>query len=608
MGMNKKVTRREFLKVGGLMAGGAALLAITPKVVAQTIQVIPKIYLPIVQKDYNPYITPQGKVLPPDAAPVAKQIYTSAGVGEPQTFDGTLVYSTGGLGLINETLLRSDENMTTVPSLAESWRAGPNATYWEFTIQQGAVWSDGVPITADDIVYTFLHIADPAMGNPFLWFFFDIKGVSGVAGGGDPALISDPLTGGVRKIDNRTVRIYGAGPSPDGDPCAYLPALLSYQAAAIVPKHVVVTDPQHWADNGVGMVSGGPYLCTLWEHHVKIEYQINPKYNRPFKPNIQKVVTPIAGSGYNSFTAFLSKEVDLIPMLDAGQVASVRGMPKYNPLMRWFNNFQTEYLSLNTYMPPLDNLKLRQALSHAIDRVTLCSAVLNNTYRPAFSMLPPGFPAYNPDLAPVQAFDVSTAQSLLADAGYPGGVDGLGHQLELTLYANGPDPKLAFVKQQWETNLGIKVTLNEIDYNTWSTMRANHQMMVYKGPYEYDYIDPANLLAALWHSTPHGGTPASQWGSPRHPWYSAQFDQLCDQARVEADVPTRMQKFQDAESILVSNVGGIFLTHQIVFQIWYPWIAGIPANHAGDVVFRWMDISLFQMYIHKDVDAMKAQY
>lgn len=624
MNTNKTVTRREFLRVAGLAAGATTLAACTPQVVTQIVQntvvaqqtqIVNQTQIVEVTPTTPPSIvTPQGRELPADAAPLEKQIYTGDGGVEPKFFDGVRdIYNQAGLLLINETLIHNDENMVTVPSLADSWKPGPNTTYWEFHIQQDAVWSDGSPITADDIIYTYVHLADPSLSNPWVWFYFPIKGVQDYNGGkAGPEAVNDPTTGGVRKVDDQTVRIYGAGTSADGDPCPYMPALLSYQASVYVPKAVVEKDPQHWADNGVGLISGGPYLCTNWEHNVKVEYDINPKYNRPMKPGIQHVVTPITNTSFNGLNAWMNQEIDLVHVLSAAQVATLRADPKLNPLLHFFSNFQTEYMSLNTFKAPFDKLEFRQALSHAIDRDTLCNQVLNGTYTPAFSMLPPGFPAYNPDLASIQAFDVPTAQQLLTTAGYPGGKDASGKQLSIDLYDTANDPKNTFVKQQWEANLGIAVNLKEVESGVWSTDRAAHTMDVYKGPYEYDYVDPNNLLTMLWHSDPNSAaannTPVEKWGSPRHPWYNADFDKLTDQAATETDVTKRMQEYEDAEKILVTDVGGIFLTHQIVFQVWWPWLTGMHADKTGNVVYRWLDITAFQMYISADVDALKAQY
>jgi ABC-type transport system substrate-binding protein len=217
-------------------------------------------------------------------------------------------------------------------------------------------------------------------------------------------------------------------------------------------------------------------------------------------------------------------------------------------------------------------------------------------------MLPPGFPAYNPELKEYQVYDLEAAASYLADSG----VDPATVTIEL--YSNGRDVMLEFVKQQWETNLGIKVNLNLLDGAVWGQMRADHAMMAYRGPYEYDFIDPSNMLTGLWRSVAAPEGKAEPWGSPRHPWKSEAFDKLVTDAGSEVDVPTRLQMFMDAEKILVDEVGGVFLGHQVVFQIWWPWIVGMHPDKTGNVVYRWLDIAQFQMYIRKDIEQLREQF
>ncbi len=621
---SQKISRREFLKFVGLATGASLLAGCAPQVVEKVVKETQIVEVEkekiveqtkvvevekekiveatkIVEKEVEVVITatpepalvtPQGRTLPMDAAPLDKQIYREAGA-EPKFFDTVRdIYSSGGINMVSEPLLRNNENIETVPALAESWTAGPDATYWEFVIRKDAVWSDGKPIIADDIVYTYKHMANPALGNPWIWFYFDIKGVMKYATGA-----AGPEGIGVEKVDDRTVRIYGEyGSIP------YLPALLSYQAAGVIPQHVAEADPEHWADNIENLVSGGPYIPTKWEHNKEIVYEINPSYNGPHKPGIQKVINPILAAGAPEFTPWLNQETDLVHILSPQDLAASRADPKLSPLVHLFNNFQSTYIALNTYMPPLDNVNFRKALAHAIDRDTMCQQVLNGTYSAGYSMLPPGFPAYNPELKSYQVFDLEQAQKYLADSG----VDPAGVTIEL--YSNGRDVFLEYIKQQWETNLGIKVNLNQLEGGVWGQKRADHEMMAYRGPYEYDFVDPSNMLTGLWRSVPAPEGKSEPWGSPRHPWKSEAFDKLVTDAGSEVDVAKRIQMFQDAEKILVDEVGGVFLAHQVVFQIWWPWLVGMAPNREGNVVFRWLDIARFQMYIHKDVDAMKKNY
>jgi len=593
----QKISRREFVRFAGIAAGGAVVGACTPQVVTQVVaqtQIVNQTQVVEVEVAVTVtppafIVTPQGRVLPPDAAPLEKQVYRELG-GEPKHFDTARdIYASGATNLGNEPLLRNNENIETVPALAESWKAGPNAEYWEFVIRDGAQWSDGKPITADDIVYTYKHLADPALANPWIWFYGDIKGISKFnAGTGSASDI------GVVKVDDRTVQIYGEfGSIP------YLPALLSYQAVVVVPKHVAEGNPEHWADSVDGFVSGGPYIPTKWEHNKLIEWEINPLYNGPHKPGIQKVVNPIAVGG-TEFTPWLNRETDLVHLLTPQDVAAVRADPALNPLMHFFNNFQSTYVALDTFKAPLDNLDFRKALAHSIDRDTMCQQVLNGTYVAGYSMLPPGFPAYNSELKAAQIFDLEQAKASLTASGVdPASVN-------IQLYSNGRDVFMEFVKQQWETNLGIKVTLNQLEGGVWGQNRAEHKMQAYRGPYEYDYPDPSNMLTGLFRSGAAPEGKVEPWGSPRHPWKSDEFDTLVTAAGSESDVKKRIQQFQDAERLLVEDIGAIFLAHQVVFQIWWPWLVGMAPDKTGNSVFRWLDISRFQMYIHKDVDEMKA--
>lgn len=607
-----KLSRREFIRFAGITGGAALLTACAPQVVTQVVretQVVEQtqivnqtqvvevpVDVPVTVTPLPQIVTPQGRVLPPDAAPLDKQIFRQMGA-EPKHFDTARdIYSSGATNLGNEPLLRNNENIETVPALAESWSPGPNAEYWDFVIREGAMWSDGEPITADDVVFTYRHLADPALANPWIWFYGDIKGISAFNQGTGSA---DDI--GVEKLDDRTVRIHGEfGSIP------YLPALLSYQAVVVVPQHVAEANPEGWANTIEDFVSGGPYIPTVWEHNQRIEWEINPMYNGPHKPAIQKVINPILAAGAAEFTPWLNKESDLVHILSPQDLAAARADPKLNPLIHFFNNFQSTYIALDTFQAPLDNLDFRKALAHAIDRDTMAQQVLNGTYVAGYSMLPPGFPAYNPELKANQQFDLEAATAALTASGVnPASVT-------IDLFANsaaGVEGQIMqFVKQQWEANLGISVNLQVVEAGVWGQNRADHAMQAYRGPYEYDYVDPSNMLTGLFRSVPAPEGKTEPWGSPRHPWKSEEFDRLVTEAGAEADVETRIQMYQQAEEILSSDVGVIFLAHQVVFQIWWPWLVGMAPNAAGNVVFRWLDISRFQMYIHQDVDELKANY
>lgn len=573
------ISRRELLRLAGLTAGAGALAACRTTPVGEG----EGAEIPV---SGQPVVTPQGRQLPPDAAPLDRQVlYEPA--SEPRHLDISRdIYGAGvAINWGGEPLLRRDQNQKLVPALAESYTAGPNAEFYDFVIRDGARWSDGVPITAHDWVFTFRHLADPSLDNPWTWFFYDIAGVRALKEGrGNREGV------GVEAIGERTVRIHGEGGS-----VPHLPALLAYMAAVPAPKHKAEKNPEHWADTAEGFVSSGPMRLLSWQHNQRLEWDANPFYNGPHKPGIQRLVQLVGAPATGWFNAWLNKEIDYIAILQPQEVAQVRHDPDLQPHLRSFNNFQTEYLAPDVTRPPLDNLLLRRALSHAVDRDAYCNQVMLGTRAPAFTMLPPDFPAHNPELKSVQGFNVEMARALLAEAGYPGGMDSSGNQLALDLYSNGRDVVLEYVKDQWERHLGVRVNLQILENLIWSHRRSERSMQLYRGQYEYDFLDPANMLTHLWRGT-------DERGSPRHSWRDARFDELVTLAGREVDEQKRTNLYQQAERILVEDVGAIFLTHMVTHQVWWPYLTGFEPDRAGNVVFRYLDISRFQMYIRSDVD------
>ncbi len=370
---------------------------------------------------------------------------------------------------------------------------------------------------------------------------------------------------------------------------------MAYQAAVPAPKHKAENNPEHWADTVEGFVSSGPMRLLSWQYNQRLEWDANPFYNGPHKVGIQKLIQLVGAPAIGWFNSWLNKEIDYIGILQPQELAQVVNDNELIQYLHTFNNFQTEYLSLDCLRPPFDNLKLRQALSNAIYREPFCSKVMLGTRIPAFSMLPPEFPAHNPELKSVQDFNVEKAKALLAEAGFPNGKDASGNQLVLDMFSNGRDVALEYVKDQWERYLDISVNLQIVETAVWGARRSQHAMPLYRGQYEYDFLDPANMLTRLWRST-------GENGSPRHAWRNTKFDELVGLAGREIDEQNRTNLYQQAERTLVEDVGGIFLAHMVTHQVWYPYLTGFEPDKNGNTVFRYLDISRFQMYIRNDVD------
>ena len=504
-----------------------------------------------------------------------------------------------------ESLLRLDKNWQPQPALAESYSLGPDAQYCDFVIREGAKWSDGTPITADDVVYTYHHLSDPALNNPWVWYFFDIKGLKARWMG-----VASPEEIGVEALDERTLRIHGEGPAP------HLPQMLAVMGTSPIPRHVAEKDPEHWADTADGFLSSGPYKLVSWDPGKSLEWAPNPHYNGPTQPAIERVVQRLDEPENGWFSAWKERKIDLLRDLGFANIRVAQTTAVITQQLHYAYDVHTEYMALNTLASPLDNLKLRQALSQAIDRETFCYDHMNYTRVPAYSMLPPGFPAYGEALSGVQSFDVKRAKELLAEAGYPEGKNAGGAQLELTFSLDGGRQYVGslrgnwarvhrdketseYVVQQWEEHLGIKVSVETLDAQEWARRRSERTLQVYIGSYRFEYRDPANLLSALWRSV-------DERGSFHHAWVNASFDKLVTGAGGTADAEQRMSAYGAAERVLVEDVGAVFFTHNYIYDMWWPHITGIPLNNDGLQVYR-LDRTPYQMYIREDFDKWREQ-
>ena len=328
------------------------------------------------------------------------------------------------------------------------------------------VWSDGEPITADDMVFTFQRFARP--DYDFEWFY----GMANIENWGK--VVSGevaPEELGVKKVDDYTFTIKTDVPTP------YLYKLMA--DAWVVPQHVVKDrlNDGSWAFDPNNQVFGGPFKLESYEKGKQMVFVPNEKYTGPFKPMIEKLVVVFIEPEVR-FAAYQNNELDYVggsytadsPPSAMAQIMADPNLQK--ELISW-PNFQTNYLFFDTWNPPFDNLKVRQAFSHAIDRDKLINGPLQYQGTAAFSMNPPGFPGESVDkLKDVQAFDPELAKQLMAEAGYP---DGQGFP-KLTMYTREAFPALTNAAEaiagMLKENLGVDVQIQDLDWTTFSDEHA----------------------------------------------------------------------------------------------------------------------------------------
>ncbi|MCC6703744.1 MAG: peptide ABC transporter substrate-binding protein [Thermomicrobiales bacterium] len=536
------LTRRRFLTGTAAAAAGMSIAPFMQGVDAS----------PLRQFGLANYLA---QTLPDDAAPADQQVYiqaTDPGIPRVLDFYEAVYERPNNADLFSEPLVRLNRNFEIFPGAAESWTSNEDGTIWTFKIIEGRTWNDGNPVTAADWVATFQYAADPAHAWDFTWFF------QGVIKGWDEAITGDiPFTDiGVRLGENDYELVFEMQ-----TPAPYTPTLMLYSLP--LSKVALETHGPLYNTNPETHVSSGPFKLESWVPDQEIVVVKNEQYNGSLVVPVNKVVCKLAALSTH-FQLFQTDVIDFMENPAPQELTLAQADPDLSQqLYQGVGDFRTNYLFFDVTQAPFDDLRVRQAFSHVIDRDALVSAVIGIAGTPAYSWLAPGFPASNRDeLSSIQNFDPEAAKALLAEAGYP---DGEGFpSLELWLRnANALDQNVAAAcAAMINEHLGIEVEVSNKDQPLFTaSMNANEIQFGFVS-YGMDFLDPINMLS-VWRS---GG---------RHPWVNEEFDtQLAEAGSYNGDPADRLEMFKEVERILVSDVPGVFVYHATPIQMIKPWVVG----------------------------------
>jgi peptide/nickel transport system substrate-binding protein/oligopeptide transport system substrate-binding protein len=512
------------------------------------------------------YVNSIGVTLPPGAAPPEEQVFRSF---QPDNhfmeWFRTIYKGTYGHTIIAEPLLRLDRDFNLLPAAAERWAPSEDGRTWYFHIRRGLEFSDGHPLTAHDYVFTFRRGADPKNAYDVEWYYRPIKNWAAVVTGKKPL---EAL--GVRALDDYTLAV------ETETVCAYLPHLLI--DSWVSPRQAIEKYGDAWSTRPETSIASGPFYLAEWSKGDRIVLKANSRYHGPAKPYIEALVARLYTLSARPpiLAAYEADEVDYADILSQAERGRIVSDPVMRDELHAFTDFATYYLTMNTSAGVFADKRVRQAFSHAIDREALTRSALQGFAVPACSMLPAGFPAANPEaLRAFQRYDPALARQRLAEAGYP---EGRGFPpVELWVRADSRPVNDAgeAIQAMLRQNLGIAVTMRVMEVKTFMDALNSHRLQLGLVRFGFDYVDPSSLMN-LWLS---GG---------RHAWKSDPFDRLVVQAGgVVGDPGRRMALYHQAERILVEEVGGIFLWHSVLNQIWKSKVRGEALEPNRDGYRAW---------------------
>ena len=512
--------------------------------------------------------------LPPDALPYDQQVYRIPcnNTANSITFDFSVsVYQPYcGADLFNDPLITFDKAQNPQPGAAESWSVAADGVTWSFVLREGLMWSDGTPVTAHDYVGHLPLQRQPRSRLGFrLVLHLRRQGWDQELGRGHCREATCRSIGGPRS----------GRPHPRN--CD------QGRVSAAAQDHEIRL---HATEEGLGdarpLLQQRPgHLCLVrslyagmlesFDHGFKVVFKANPYYTGYRPPRLARI-EGIYLSPATYFIAYLNNEIDTLNFndLSPADFATIQRDPELQANYLRPGLIGTDYVFFDAHSPPFDDVNVRKAFAHAIDREAIVKGVYGEIKAtPAHSMLMPGFPAADVEgeLAHYQRFDCGLAKEHLAQAGFPNGA-GFPPQV---MWLRNENPGIASVYQAAAASisqcLGVSIQVSNKDNKVFMDALHERPTGIALGAvaYSIDFADPINLLG-IWVS------------SGRHSWRNQRFDAILDEtSNLMGDPQRRDQLFRDAERILVDDVGGAFIAHRWAGDLFRPTVRGASIREPG---------------------------
>ena len=486
---------------------------------------------------------------------------------DPPTIDPHLVTDGTSYGIVIEVFsglvrLGSDPVNPFEPDLAESWSVLENGTVYEFKLRKDLKFSNGDPVTAQDFKWSFERAAHPDTASTVAEEFLgDIVGIKEIVEG--LATTAD----GIQVVDERTLRITIDAPK------AYFIAKLTYPTAFVLNKNNVESLGRKWTDEPV---STGPFNLKEYRIGQRIRLERNTNYWGRVA-YLDEVVYNLAGGV--SMAMYENDEIDItsVGLADLERVQDPtedinRDLVEVPP------NFAVSYVGFNIKAPPFDDAAFRQALNHSVDKQLIADQVFSNLVKPAYGIIPPGFPGFSPSIKGLE-FDPQLAKDLLAQSAYAD--PSKRPRIVLTVPGTGGSPGLTteVVADMWRQNLGIEIEIQQVEWATYIQDLHRGRLQAWSGlSWQADYPDPQTFIDVLFRSNS-----AINYGG----YANQKVDEFVVSAQTEQDATKRVKFYNDAEQIVVSDAAWLPLWWGVDSKaLVKPWVK--------DYVFSSMTIPKFK--------------
>jgi oligopeptide transport system substrate-binding protein len=494
-----------------------------------------------------------------------------ATMGEPASLDPHKVSGTWENYVVGDMfvgLTTEDPSSKAVPGVAESWTISDDGKTYTFKLRK-CVWSDGTPMTANDFVYSLRRILLPETAAEYASLLYIIKGAQAINEGKAAA---DTLA--ARAVDDYTLEIELTGPAP------YFLELLTHYTAYPVPQHVIEKVGKEWT-KPENMVVNGPYKLVEWLPNTHVKLTKNDKFWDADKASLDDLVFYTQEDRAAVQKRFRAGEIDVAMDFASDQIDWLRkNMPDETRIAPYMGVY---YYPINSAKEPFTDVRIRNALSMAVNRKAIVDKVLKTGELAAYSFVPPGV-AYYDNPSEVTWKDVpykerlAKARALLKEAGY-----GPDNPLKFTLRYNTSEnhKRIAVAVVSMWKSIGVQAELFNSEVKVHYADLKQGDFDVARAGWIADYNDAQNFLYLL-----ETRTGANNYGRYSNP----EFDRLMLEAEVTADLQKRGELMRKAEALAMADQPVIPIYHYVSKNLVAKKVQGFVDNPKD--IHRWRYVTL----------------
>ncbi len=489
-------------------------------------------------------------------------IHTIGARSDPASNDFNADLYCGGTAEIWAGLLTYDADFNVIPDWADKWEHNDDASMWTFYLRKdNKGFSNGDPVTADTFIGSWQRLLNPETKGAYASILFDIKGAQEINLNG-----ADPSTLGCRAVDDWTLEVDMIGPR------GMFPVIVGY--AATMPTHLPsaakggnFTDP---GEVGHPIIGNGPFVLTEWKHDEALTLERNPNYwNTDITlEHIDWRIIP-AEQGMLPFEA---GDVDwaVVPGADLPRVQADPVMK--NQVQKWVEPLIWKILP-GTNVKPFDDIELRRALQHSIDKERL-NTLTNGGGDPAYCLVPPGiFGYFGEEFKDYSDFDVDKVKEHLGKSTYAGQdlpkvtmILRNEAQLNSTIMAED-------VSAQVLDTLGMQIELQIMDFQPFRSLLFENTYELAWIRWYYDYPDPNNGYFDMFYSNKDSGK--------RQAWSNKEFDDWTIKGKEAAKPEDRLAAYKECERIMNEDVAYVPIVYRNAYDVYKDWVKGVPVNKQG---------------------------